>query len=479
MNAVRPLHSASGPSSSVVYDQRGISVTLLDHGVQAAVTLGEELDYDITEQELFEILKTAGVTVGVQPEGLRELAARRPRQQAVVVAAGTPPVPGQDGWIEYLLSPPDGERPAGELREDGSVDFKNLGLVVNVDEGTLLATRHPPTAGEPGRSVTGEELPAPPGKDVKLSGGKNTRLSEDGSQLLAARAGCLLRSNGKLWVTDLHTVKGDVDFSTGNIDVRGSVFISGNVLSGFEVRAEHDITVGGVVEAARLEAGGDITLQHGVQGGGKAELVAQGTIRAAFIQHAKVRARGPILVAGPLLHCISRSGDSIRVSGKNGAVCGGVARALSCVQATILGADAYTKTRVEVGRDPDLEERLVAIQDLQRTLAPKLSQLHTAVENLKALKAGKGQLAPQQTRMLNEATRMRFALARRRKELQAEQEAIEQELATLREASIECSGAAYPGVCVVILGRRLKINEPISAVRFQCDKDGVAMLPAG
>ena len=91
---------------------------------------------------------------------------------------------------------------------------------------------------------------------MPLPRGKNTEISEDGTQLVASIAGSVDFTGNVFQVKPVLEVPGDVDFSTGNINFLGDVNIRGNVLSGFTVRAMGNVRVEGVVEAgSSVEAG--------------------------------------------------------------------------------------------------------------------------------------------------------------------------------------------------------------------------------
>ena len=58
-------------------------------------------------------------------------------------------------------------------------------------------------------------------------------------------------------------VRGDIDFSTGNVKGSGSVHITGDVLPGFEVQAAHNILIDGSVEASVVQCEGSIVIRQG------------------------------------------------------------------------------------------------------------------------------------------------------------------------------------------------------------------------
>ena len=120
----------------------------------------------------------------------------------------------------------------------------------------------------------------------------------------------------------MYEIRGDVDFSSGNINFIGDVTISGGVTSGFEVKAGGDIEVDGVVESARVESGGNITLHKGIAGAEKGMIQADGAITARFIENARVMAGGDVTVSDAIIQSIVWSGASVRCEGKRGTIVG-------------------------------------------------------------------------------------------------------------------------------------------------------------
>lgn len=85
--------------------------------------------------------------------------------------------------------------------------------------------------------------------------GKNTEISEDGQNLIAAINGQINYIDGKVNVFQNYEVPANVDNSTGNINFIGNVIVRGSVLSGFVIQAGGNVEVGGVVEGATIIAG--------------------------------------------------------------------------------------------------------------------------------------------------------------------------------------------------------------------------------
>ena len=118
-----------------------------------------------------------------------------------------------------------------------------------------------------------------------MPAGKNTELSEDGTQLLSKIEGQILVRNDKYNIEQTLTIDGNVDFSIGNLDVTGNLVVQGDICSGFEVRATGDITVNGMIEGASVVAGGNIFVRSGMNGNSKGVLTAGKDIRCKFMEN--------------------------------------------------------------------------------------------------------------------------------------------------------------------------------------------------
>lgn len=184
-------------------------------------------------------------TLGIKPEFidlvkverlLEALEGGEPKRGAFLVAMGKKPVDGTDGRVELVVPM---ERPAGIERADGSVDFREVNYLPNVEVGQLVAHRVPPIAGTPGMDVTGGEIPPTGGDVVPLKTDKTVRVVKgSGVELCyAAQAGVVRYDGQALSVVNILTLEKGVNYETGNITFAGDVFIKGTVAEGFSVHA--------------------------------------------------------------------------------------------------------------------------------------------------------------------------------------------------------------------------------------------------
>lgn len=332
---------------------------------------GEGVGRDQVLQEL----RARNVVSGIMDDAIAQAVAAG-NGSGLLVARGREPVKGNDTQFVSLL-PEVKERQPHFEDEGGMVDYRDLGDIVSVTVGTPLMRRVPASPGEPGENVCGELLPAVSGNELPFSSTLQgtVQSSDDPDLLVAAIAGQpVLLPNGVM-VEPTISYK-NVDLSTGNIRFEGSVTIEADVKEGMTVRASGDIVVNGVVEGAILEAGGDIEVKGGVIGQGEvrtpggdisseaARIHAGGSASVNFVENAVITAGNDITVNDFVMQSELAAGGQVVVGNaesRHGHIIGGTCKAALLVQAVTLGSPAGVSTRVEVGVDPFVNEKLSAV----------------------------------------------------------------------------------------------------------------------
>lgn len=388
-----------------------------------------------------------GIKYGIIEEAVDAFVAEREYCKDYIVAEGTPVTEGTDASITYHFNLTPNARP--KLNEDGSVDFHKLENINGVTEGMVLATLTKEVKGVPGMDVCGAEIKPRPVAAKRLTAGKNTFLKEDGTELLSSVNGhVILDTDGKIVVSNVYEIKGDVDTSTGDITYDGDVKIHGNVLSGFSVVASGDVEVDGVVEAARITAGGKIIIRRGIQGMTKGSLRAQGNILCRFIESASVMSGGSI-EADAIMHSNVSAREEIHVAGKKGLIVGGHVRAGRLIESMTIGSSMGSSTSLEVGDDPQLQEQIKKLEAESKRLGEEEKKIRQVIEAMKVKKA-RGQLTPDRIEILQKA-------AANYEEVRKTLSAIEKELSVCYGQTAETEGACIIARNIVYSGVKLMI----------------------
>lgn len=302
-------------------------------------------DQVVTYDEVLNYLTEKEVTYGIREAAIRDFCDGKKYYMELLCAQGDPPVDGEDGYITYNFDTDTDFRP--KEREDGTVDFRDLGTVKNISKGEELCRIVPPTPGKDGRDVYNREVSFKPGRSPVLPAGLNTEVSEDGLALVAGVDGCIEFKKSRIDVNEVFIVRGDVNSASGNIKAIGSVIVQGDVREGFSVTAGKDITIRGMAEGAFIEAQGNITISNGMNGMGRGTLKAGGNIVGKYFENAVLEAEGDIY-ADVLMTCRAKAGGSIILKGRKASLIGGKYEAGQKIVARNIGTGTSGKTAVSI-----------------------------------------------------------------------------------------------------------------------------------
>lgn len=276
--------------------------------------------YDqVSTAEVMEALADAGVCYGIINERIEDLCLEhRKTSISYLIAEGTNPTPGEDAKITYHYAPPD-LKP--EITEDGSVDYYNLGSIIQVGAGQFLASMQPPTEGEPGCNVLGQTIEPKPGRTGRFEVLKGVVVKTNCA--IAEYDGALTWQGNKIGVTRLQVINGDVDFNVGSLQFPGKIIITGWIRDGFKVEAEEDIEIrGGVENASAISYGGSVFVHQGINGRGGALVKASKNVEARYVQEAQVEAGEDVVVNEYVLRSNIKAGQALLLQGRRGKILG-------------------------------------------------------------------------------------------------------------------------------------------------------------
>ncbi len=351
-----------------------------------------------TFAQLLEALQEMSVSQGLLRPAIDDLLAQARRgapgsRVQAEIARGRSPRHGKAARLERLVPLARERLLKPQEQTGGKVDMLDLGSVIMVKRGQPLMRRHPPQPGQDGYTVTGKPLKAKPAKDLAIQPGKGTELDPaDANLLRASQPGQPVESRNGMAVDEVLTVK-QVDTKFGHIDYEGSVLIQGEVSEGMRIRATGNITVGGFVDGARLEAGGDIVVTQGAVGRQRDDgsltccLIAKGQVAARFIQYGLVDSGSDLLVERQLMHCNVHCRGQLKVgdeNGRKGDLVGGEIRCAGPVETVTLGARAGAQTRLRLGEGIEtLKAQQEQLSQKLKALEDQAMKLRLAQRNLK------------------------------------------------------------------------------------------------
>ena len=316
-----------------------------------------------------------------------------------------------------------------------------------MEKDEVLVTKTPPQPGKPGMTVKGKELKGLNGRDFPFNHGANTRVSEDGLQLLATTGGSILYLYGKVAVNDLTIINSDVDFNVGNIDCKGSVRVNGDVKTGFTIKLDGDLEVNGNVEDCDIEVKGNIMVKGGFFGKGEGLMKAMGDVTLKYVEGQRIIANN-IYIGGEIINSKLLARERIHVKGRKGKIVGGEIKAGKEIRASELGSKTGTITTLNILLDPELIKNYHdTISEIERLLTDQ-KRIKEAMVALYRLQIDK-KLTPDKERVLKQFERFQAELPANLERLRQTKTDIEEELKKYVDTQIVAEDVIHSGVRIL------------------------------
>lgn len=432
----------------------------------------------ITYEFIHEYLIKNNIVYGICEEDIRNFCEKQEYYRELICARGLPPVDEENGTLKYHFRTESAVKP--KEKEDGTVDFRDLGLVQNVSKGDVLCEIIPPEPGQDGIDVYDHVVRHTEGKLPPLPSGSQTIVSEDQLTLTAGIDGCIVYKNGVVNIEDVFVVRGNVDNTSGNIDFIGSVVIQGDVFEGFHVKAGANISIRGMSEGAFIEAGGDISISSGMNGMGKGKLTAGGNIVSKYFENVTIDCKGDVY-ADVIMNCIVTAEGSVILKGKKGLLIGGLCQAGQLIYANTIGGPNHVRTGISIVSDK-LNEALYGTEkeDNLEELHRKLGIARKGAEKLQALIADLTKPNNEaQEKTQREKDTLKAAITKKaqfsaligmlEKSIQKKEDAKQ----TFADFKVICMGITYPATKLTIANFVMNINNEYSNTKFYADGEHI------
>lgn len=421
----------------------------------------------INREVLLQEISKHNIVYGIKFDVIDNICQNLHNVKDVLIAEGKRPINGQDGKLIFEIDIKSAATP--KILEDGSVDYKNLDLFKNIKKGQVIARKINPTEGQPGINVFGQKVDAISGKHVRLPAGKNTYIDDD--KLIAAVDGHIVALNNKIEVHTFLELK-EVDTSVGNIKTVASVKITGNVKSGFTVESEGNIEIFGVVEAAAIVAKGNISIHKGVQGAGKAKIIAEGNITAKYLQNCSVEA-GEDIYSEAIIYCDVKAGGNVKLLGNKSQIIGSKIIAAMEISAANIGSKMGTYTELQVGILPQKRQKIAELKyqiEQNNVQLEKIQKILSYMEKIE-------NLPPDKEEIYLKAKKSFMDLISLNRSLNEELSSLNEEIKKSSMGIIKVFDTIFPGTKLVIDDVTLKIEEPIKYAMFTKKEEEIKFFP--
>jgi uncharacterized protein len=393
---------------------------------------------------------------GALEQALREIAARGPKAENAVLLEGVKPVEGEDGyaaWTEDFFNTAFCIDP-----DTGNIDYRRRVAQTSVKEGQMLAKLVPPKPGKPGVNVFGEEVAPRKLQEVQIRPGKHVELREEEQALYAAISGRIRLDGNKLSVDDVLTVPESVGLRSGDITHFGAVVVRKDVEAGATLEAEGDVEVYGVVDGAKIKAGGNLIVHSGIIGHPGTFIEVGGSVHARFITECTLEAGGDVSAERQIINSVIKSRGEVSCPG--GPIVGGEVTALRGVVAGETGSSGCVRTVVRAGLDFRLQDQLAALDQARKETMHKQEVVEKALAPY-LLKIRKGQIPTAQRQRVIELAQADKALRAEAGEISQQMEALREESKELARFNVEVKRQIHPETVVVLDIERMHFTDQL------------------
>ena len=415
-----------------------------EENMEANILLSKK-EEPVSKARIMAALREKGIVYGIDYKLIDQLEKEGSKEDILVIAKGKKPGKGKDAWYEYFFEQDVKKKP--KLLEDGSVDYQNIKWFEMVQKDQKIAYYHSATEGEHGNRITGESIPGIMGQELPPIVGKGFHVLADKKTYLSDMDGKIEWKDNRLEITDVVIVD-DLTNVTGNVEFNGSVYVKGVIGDGVRVKAVKDILVEGFIQAAILDAGGDIILKKGINCGGRGYIQAGNDIMGNFIENARVRAHGDIR-ANYCLNSNLYADGNIEISGNIGMLAGGTAYAGKGVQSHDIGNEAGVPTKIVAGREEELSKKRQDLEQRKISINRELLLLNNAYQDYQ-------RKYPVEIRNENPVyLKIEDAIYTKNRELESlekDREELEQETKKNQNVKVIVKGKVYQGVQVNVNG---------------------------
>ncbi|WP_052169799.1 FapA family protein [Pseudobutyrivibrio ruminis] len=451
-------------------------VQVSSDGLEATMTFkipdGKNEVPKFTAAQLLGFLNNANVSFGIDQEMLAKLADSPIYGRPIKVATGTPQQQGTPGYYEYLFDTNFNRKPT--IRPDGTADYMSIKTIETVQEGDVIATYHPAVQGSRGMSVRGQILEPKPVRDLPPLIGRGFDRSSDNLTYTAKITGKIEVNQGKILVSPVHEVQGDVGIETGNIKFNGDVIVHGGVHDGAVIDAAGNVIIHGLIEDCDIRAGKDLFLLSGIKGNEKTVIDCKGSITAQFVEYAIITCSGNITADYFFKSKISCDGH-IELNGNNASIIGGYVSAVQGVEVNDIGNSFGTITNVSVGVDVERAAEYEMLAKKIMALTANVQKIKKGIEDFDKLGEERGinvKEDPRRMQLLRVRIRDEAIVLEETKKLNYMKEVI----MSGKGATIKVYRRLYAGSNLSVDDHHASINENHEAIEIEKSEEGIRLV---
>lgn len=430
-----------------------------------------ENSLDLDEDTIIRSIKKFGIKKIINHDKIKAALtdARNGKGSLILIAKGKKTVDGRAYQVKLFV---DLSKNIGQVKKDGSIDFKEVNSVKNIKKGIIIGEYIPEIKPEDGYDVFGHI------KNAKYDGisnyklGKNLKIDKNNNIIATIDGVISLTSDNVISIADKLIINGDVNLETGNIKTNINIIITGKIQEGFKVEAGKSIIVKDSIVKANVRARGDIEVKNGIIGeSNKYKIITGGEIRTGYLEYANIWAAKDVKFSKSIIHSFIQSGGKIISTGK-GVIIGGKIVASHGIEVVELGSKLSVPTEIVVGIDLQKELKLRSLKNQYKMNTIEIRKIKLAIgENyFKNPEKYLATISEDKFIEIEEYLENLFLLLEKQKQLENDIKRLNKSL-TYPEAKIVVKNACYEGVTIFMGHTKFQVYETLKNVTFYWDNE--------
>ncbi|MBL8994934.1 MAG: DUF342 domain-containing protein, partial [Spirochaetia bacterium] len=458
----------SDPLIKVVFEEGDFSAVLqliAPTGLWKAPTL----------ESVREAVQKAGVVFGVDEAKIKseyEAFCAERKSRVFVCALGIRPKDGVTAEIKFHIDT--SYKPVLQEDDQGRIDYRIRQNVIFVEKGQAICSIFKPKEAEKkGTTVKGKEVSGRDGKKIELKAVEGiliTEVNPERTDFMADCAGEVVydERRSEIRVSQVKIVD-SIDIAFGNLTFTGNVTVNKNIEDGMKVALTGDLYVKGLILAAKVEVGGNLSCEGGIITKQTGRVECGKDLKAKFIENSMVRAGGNMLVEKSILQSRIACLGTFTANSEKSLLIGGSLQAKGGAVIRNLGSDSGAQAAVHVGSDYKALERYHEIVAGIRSRQEEALQAEVEIERLSLSPAegqppGESDKARIKELLLGKSKLLAEILA-----LRNEGKALYESIEGATAAELVVTGKIFPNNTLRFGSESLTLKQTLAAVKFAQD----------
>ncbi len=265
---------------------------------------------------------------------------------------------------------------------------------------------------------------------------------------------------------DTLTFSGDVNFAIGDLEFVGNLEIHGSVMPGFTIKTRGNLSIGGSVEAAFVECGGDLFIGGMVFGQDKGRIRCEGNATIRGLSHVEISVGGDLNVRTYIMHSRVSSGGKIVMGDEKSVIVGETVRAYTAIHAKNVGNRIATPTNLVVGFNPEKDIQLSRMKSEWTRLKTQIERARNALDRLDDPKLNRSRLSPMQAAQVDKLKQQLEADEKRYDEVKAKYDELKEASAIYPNPEVTIDGIIYPGVVISLHSSQIRTQDALKEARY-------------